>query len=64
MSRNSRREFIKHASTGVATAAAFSSGVSAQIADSKIRVGLIGCGGRGCDVAEKMAMVKNVAITP
>ena len=57
MSGNSRREFIKHVSTGVATAAALSSGVSAQSANSKIRVGVIGCGGRGCDVAEKMAMV-------
>ena len=24
---------------------------------------MIGCGGRGCDVAEKMAMVKDVSIT-
>ena len=63
MSGNSRREFIKHVSTGVATAAALSSGVSAQSANSKIRVGVIGCGGRGCDVAEKMAMVKDVSIT-
>ena len=63
MSGNSRREFIKHVSTGVATAAALGSGVSAQSADSKIRVGVIGCGGRGCDVAEKMAMVKDVSIT-
>ncbi len=48
----SRRSFIKHASLGLAGAATLSSPLSALApADAAIKIGVIGCGGRGTGAA-------------
>ena len=60
---DSRRDFIKHVSTGVATATIVAGEASGREKATTINVGLIGCGGRGPDVAEKMAKVRGVSIT-
>ena len=45
---SSRRDFIKHASVGLAGVAAHTTlGTRAFAADAPIKIGLIGCGGRG-----------------
>ena len=60
---DSRRDFIKHVSTGVATATIVAGEASGREKATTINVGLIGGGGRGADVAEKMAKVRGVSIT-
>src|SRR5262245_26470345 len=65
MSANSnRRDFLKTTSAGLAAGAAFSSGImsAAPSANSKILVGLIGCGGRGTHDAGLFQKTPNVEV--
>jgi predicted dehydrogenase len=58
----SRREFLQTAAAAVATQAVLSSGVHAA-GNDEIRVGLIGCGGRGTGAADNVLhAAKNVKI--
>ena len=50
-SKVNRRKFIHNASVTAAATAAFPSGAHAQSKDDKIRIALIGCGGRGTGAA-------------
>ena len=59
----SRRDFIRNVSTGVAAAAMASGEAVGREKASAINVGLIGCGGRGPDVAATMSKVRGVSIT-
>ena len=59
----SRRDFIRNVSTGVAAAAMVAGEAVGREKASAINVGLIGCGGRGPDVAAKMSKVQGVSIT-
>ena len=53
----SRRDFIRNVGTGVAAAAMVAGEAAGREQVSAINVGLVGCGGRGPDVAEKMSKV-------
>lgn len=60
---NSRRAFIKNVGAGVAVATIVSGESASAENPTPIRVGLIGCGGRGNDVAEKMSQMRGVMIS-
>ena len=59
----SRRDFIRNVGTGIAATAMISGETVGRETASTINVGLIGCGGRGPDVADKMSKVQGVSIT-
>ena len=62
MNSKSRRDFIRRFTAGVAATAMASRETAGGEKSAKINVGLIGCGGRGTDVAEKMSQVPGVSI--
>lgn len=60
---NNRREFLKHASMGVAAAAGFAvQRVCGAAAERRLAVGLIGCGGRGVHDAGLLQKAPNVEL--
>jgi predicted dehydrogenase len=61
---SSRRDFLKATSAGIAAAAALSSApvYAAKGANERIRVGLIGCGGRGTHDAQLFQRTPNVEL--
>lgn len=61
MSHASRRDFLRHSATGV-VAATMWRGAMAYQANDKLRVGLIGCGGRGMHDAGLFAGMPNVEV--
>jgi predicted dehydrogenase len=65
MDNPDRREFIKQTSLGVAGAAtaSFANRVHGAVENSEIRVGLIGCGGRGPQAAEDFNAQPGVRVT-
>lgn len=66
MDNTNRRNFMKQSSLGIAGAATLSlagSSVHAARANSQVRVGLIGCGGRGSSVAEEFNKQSGVNVT-
>jgi len=63
MPSKTRREFMANVGAGVAATAVIASPVFSKDKSDSISVGLIGCGGRGPDVANRMAYVPGVAIT-
>jgi len=63
MKPENRREFISTVSAGVAATAVLASPAFAKPTSASISVGLIGCGGRGRNVAQAMAKLLGIAIT-
>jgi predicted dehydrogenase len=63
MPSKTRREFMANVGAGVAATAVIASPVFSKDKSDSISVGLIGCGSRGPDVANRMAYVPGVAIT-
>lgn len=64
MTDANRRAFLKQTAAGLAGAAALASARAAKAAaGDQVAVGLIGCGGRGTQVARVFAQMENVAIT-
>jgi predicted dehydrogenase len=57
-----RRDFLKAASAAVAATAISAAPAVAKSKNDKLRVALIGCGGRGRHVAAKFANTKNVKV--
>jgi predicted dehydrogenase len=61
MTVNTRREFIKKAAIGAATVAAFPPS-RVLGANDRVRVGMIGVGGRGADLLKQILEVRNVSV--
>jgi predicted dehydrogenase len=61
-SPTARRDFLKAASAAVAATAVSTATAIAKGESDKLRVALIGCGGRGRSVASKFADTKNVKV--
>lgn len=64
MSKNNRRLFVQQSSLGV-TAFMAAGGISSPLRgaqQAKLKIGLIGCGGRGTNVAETFLRIKNVEL--
>src|SRR5882757_1562853 len=61
---SNRRDFLKHASAGIAAAAAIQAAptYAAKGANDQIVVGLIGCGNRGTHDAETFSKTPNVKV--
>jgi predicted dehydrogenase len=65
MNQQDRRAFVKSTVTGVATAAALTSSLArakAAGANERVNVGLIGCGGRGIQVARTIGSQKDAVV--
>ncbi|MCH7727146.1 MAG: hypothetical protein IH991_11795 [Planctomycetes bacterium] len=63
MSRTDRRRFLMSSATGIAAAATVASVRTAHAAPSdKVRLGLIGCGGRGSGLGRTFAGLANVEV--
>ncbi len=64
MSETNRRTFLRSTAVGVASASALASASSARAAaNDRVRVALIGCGGRGSSVGAGFARLENVDVT-
>ena len=61
MATNTRREFLKHAAIGVAALAA-SPPRSVLGANDRVRVGMIGVGGRGEDLLKQVLQLPNAQL--
>ncbi len=62
MTRTSHRRHFLVSTGAIAAAAAVAAPAAAQSANSKLRVGLIGCGGRGTNVARNFQRTPNVEL--
>src|ERR1700694_642312 len=61
MANNSRREFIRQAAIGAATLAAFRPS-RVLGANDRVRVGMIGVGGRGAELLKQILEVRNTSL--
>ena len=62
MDQQDRRTFLKHTGTGAAMLTAALPGAAARGANERVQIGLIGCGGRGIQVATALGSQQDAVV--